>query len=68
MLSLWHGIEPSFRVIVESTLSLSQVLHLAMNPEVEARKKMASDSLQAEVEELRAKVCADSRPFTGRGV
>jgi hypothetical protein len=47
-------------------MSPPQVLHLAMNPEVEARRKMTSDSLQAEVEELRAKVCADSRPLTVR--
>jgi hypothetical protein len=63
----WDPTIVSFRGskrLVLPVVSPSQVLHLAMNPEVEARKKMASDSLQAEVEELRAKVRADSRPIT----
>ncbi|GAQ81982.1 Mitotic checkpoint protein MAD1 [Klebsormidium nitens] len=34
----------------------TKVLHLALNPEVEARRTLAKDSLEAEVEELRAKV------------
>lgn len=52
MVFVWFGLS----LLPNRHVSFCQVLHLALNPEVDARRKLAKDSLEAEVEELRAKV------------